>query len=438
MRIIDDVSGNFATVFAICAVPVLGLVALAVDYSGTLTTKSAIQNAADAAILAGVRESQQRVLNGASLAQAELQGERLARDFFVENVAELGLTYSGAFSVDIVASGGRYAGTATYAGTADSLLGSIVNFDGMDFEVMAVANITGQQYNEVHFVIDNSASMGVGADAASIAAMAGAINCAFACHVPTAGIAGFSDTHIAARNAGATLRIDAVKSATADIIDYLETKASGDLLQVAVHTFSNSLDTVQTPTTDLNRVRTRLNGLELTNQNYEGGTNFHEVMRNLRTAVGRSGDGSTPSDRRKTVVLITDGVATNIRYDSAVPDIGTADPRFVAYAPVMNGAPGDVWSSQGFDGSICRDMKDRDEVTLMTLNVEYVIPTVGTDGDTRFDQIRTILKPNIRSSLQGCASVPALSQVVGNSADIDDALMDLFQNLEAYNLRLTN
>lgn len=432
---IHDTKGNFGIMFALLAVPTIGAVALAVDYAAAVNTRNYIQRAADAAILAGVREAEQVAKSGASDQQAISRGQQLAGEYFRAQMADHQIPYSGQFSAQVSINNLTYSGTANYTGESPLTLAKIFESPPLPISIESAANIAGQEYNEIHIVIDNSASMGVGADNASIARMATSINCAFACHVPP-GLPGFTDTHITARNAGAELRIDVVKRASMELVDRLAAEGYGDLMSVAVHTFSNTLETIQPASTDLNLARNALNAIELTNELNEGGTGFDQSIDQLESVVGISGDGSRATARRKSVILVTDGVATNVRYNMATT--WSSDPAFRAFSPVINGAPGGYFTSQGLDDRICRDLKDRNEATVITLNVEYVIPTVGTDGDTRFSQIESVLKPDIERHMQDCASSPALARTANDPAEIRAAMAELLQNLQAYTLRLTN
>lgn len=432
---ISNTNGNFGIMFALLAVPAIGSIALAVDYAAAVNTRSYIQHSADAAILAGVRETEQAVKNGASIQRAIGMGTSLAQTYFSAQMDDHQIDYNGQLNASINVQNLTYSGTATYIGESPLFFAKIFDVENLPISIESAANIAGQEYNEIHIVIDNSASMGVGADATSITLMANAIGCAFACHIPP-GLPGFVDTHIDARNAGATLRIDVVKRAAIELVDRLEAEGYGDLMRVAVHTFSNTLETAQVATTDMNAARTALNTVELTNALNEGGTGFDQSIDQLETAVGISGDGSRADTSRKTVILITDGVATNVQYD--LTNTWIADPAFRAFTPVINGSPGGYFTSQGFDDRICRDLKDRNEATVITLNVEYVIPTVGTDGDARFAEIERILKPDIQQHMEDCASSPSLAKSANNPAEIRAAMTELLQNLKAYNLRLTN
>lgn len=434
---IRDRRGNFGIMFALLSVPTIGAVALAVDYAAAVNTRGYIQSAADAAILAGVRQAQQATKQGATNDQAKRRGVQLAGEFFRSQLEDHQIPYSGQFNANVTIANTTFSGTATYSGESPLFFGKVFDTTNLPISIESAANIAGQEYNEIHIVIDNSASMGVGADNASIARMDGAINCAFACHIPP-GLPGYSDTHIMARDAGAQLRIDVVKNAASNLVSNLQAEGYGDLLSVAVHTFSNSLETVQPATTDLAQVQTALSTVELSNALYAGGTGFDQAIDQLETEVGISGDGSRANARRKSVILVTDGVATNIQFDLAGTNVGTENPAFRAFNPVINGAPGGWFTSQGFDDRLCRDLKTRNGATVITLNVEYVIPTVGTDGDTRFSQIDAVLKPDIERHMQDCASSPTLARTANDPAEIRAAMTDLLQNLKAYNLRLTN
>ncbi len=53
---LGNASGNFATTFAVCAIPLFGMAGAAIDYSSAMQTKSKIQAAADAAAIAAIAE----------------------------------------------------------------------------------------------------------------------------------------------------------------------------------------------------------------------------------------------------------------------------------------------------------------------------------------------------------------------------------------------
>ncbi len=75
---------------------------------------------------------------------------------------------------------------------------------------------------------------------------------------------------------------------------------------------------------------------------------------------------------------------------------------------------------------------------MYVINTENVIPSVGTDGDTRFSEIEANLKGNINRHLQRCASKDEYAFQAGDARELDDAIKEIIRLLELNTLRLTN
>jgi hypothetical protein len=263
--------------------------------------------------------------------------------------------------------------------------------------------------------------------------MANTINCAFACHPPSSTV-GFTDTTGAARAAGATLRIDVVSAAIASIIDDLEVQGfSGQQLSIAVHTFSNSLKAPQSATTDMARIRAALAGVSLDSTAGEGGTMFYNALDRVRRIVGTSGDASSANRRKKFVILFTDGVASNVSH--TVDPAFSEAPGFRFFNPVYNG--NGAFAMQGFDPSACEPIK-RNDVTITTLNVRYVVPHVSTDDDGRFNEIERFLAPNIAQNMERCATSPEFALWADTPADIRKALEEIAVLLATATVRISS
>jgi Flp pilus assembly protein TadG len=75
-RLLEDRSGNVAAIFAVAAIPALGLVGVAVDYSRATGYRTALQSAADAAVCRRSRRADQE---GAEDLAGDVAHEVLAR-----------------------------------------------------------------------------------------------------------------------------------------------------------------------------------------------------------------------------------------------------------------------------------------------------------------------------------------------------------------------
>ncbi|MEL7430445.1 MAG: VWA domain-containing protein [Pseudomonadota bacterium] len=433
-KFLRECAGNVAVVSALLAVPLLGTAAVAVDYSKAHSLHTKIRNAEDAALLAGVRKTADEFAAGKSKQQAQSEGKAVARDFFRLHMVTSEGFNAEAFRVQITINDGDIVGTSTYeAEMRKPLLSSIIGTDVIDVSASNTVSISLGDFVEMHFLVDVSASLGVGATTSDIQAMARDINCAFACHVPP-GNTTWTDTLATARNSGATLRIDVIRQAIQNIVQRAKDENKGGNLRFAIHAFSNSLETIVSPTDDYDQVLADAAGLDLTNKWDQGGTNFAHSLDQAESVIGNSGNGSRNSPK-KIAILFTDGVATNVKFTSGQPE--TADPRFQVYAPFFNGTGDSVWSMQGFDPSECRPFNRR-QIELYAVHTEYVIPTVGTDNDDRFATIESQLKQDIASNLKQCAGGDDYYYNTNYPDEIIEAVADIFGKLESSTLKLTH
>lgn len=447
-RFLSDRRGNFGAIFAIVSIPVIGAAGIAIDYSRASSAMSFAQSAGDAAILAGVYEAKRLYEGGTPQQAAESAGRAYAIEYFQTQVRVNNTGIFGWFTPVVSINNNAITGTLGVDVQIQTTLSRILDRQTLPVQTTSRAEIQLSQYVELHFVIDTSASMGVGADATAIGQLANATRnafhptgCAFSCHVPdelTPDVDPWLNSWDLAQSQNIQTRIDVVKASIDTVLDDLAVNAIGDRLSVGLHTFSNNLKTVSTPNPSIQNAKNKLAAIELSDDLGGGGTDFHAVFDDLETTVGTSGDGSSPSRPQKIVVFVTDGLATNAAYTyGGVQGHSLENPDFTPFSPTL-GAPGSFAQIQGFDDRICDDLKNRNGVTLATLNVEYIIPTQGIGiGDTRFSDIERVLKDDIEEHMEACASTPDLSEVANNPVEIRAAMNELLRNLQGTTIRLT-
>ncbi|MGB7431709.1 MAG: pilus assembly protein TadG-related protein [Ahrensia sp.] len=443
-----DKRGNFGAIFAIVSIPVIGAAGIAVDYARASNALSFAHAAGDAAILAGVQEAKRLYEDGTPIRQAESAGRAYAIEFFQTQVQVNDNGIYGWFTPVVRINNNTVSGSLGVDVQIQTTLSRILDRQSLPIESTSRAEIQLTQYVDLHIVIDTSASMGVGADDAAIGQLANATRsigeptgCAFACHVPDelrGDVDPALDTWDTAVAQNIPMRINVVKQAVDRILDDLDAAPSGNRLRVALHTFSNEVVTVSNPNPSIQNAKNRLATIELSDDLGAGGTDFHAVFDDLEGIIGTSGDGSSPSRPRKAVVFITDGLSTNASYSyGGHGGHSLSNPNYTPFLPTI-GAPGSFAQIQGFDERICDDLKSRNNVTLATLNVSYVIPTQGIrPADTRFRKIDQILKDDIEAHMEACASAPELSKAAESPAEIQAAMSELLGNLQATTLRLT-
>lgn len=428
-RLFADRGGNFAIVSAVCIVPLVLGVGLAVEYSRATRESAEIQNSADAAMLAGAKEIQDQLADGKTQAAALAAGKALAIRFFKEQYG----SPDGFKPVYVVESGGLK-GEGHYSGTMPNAFAAFFTTKEVKLDIVSKVALGNPGFIDIHLVIDNSASMGVGATDDDVSIMAKAIKCAFACHAPPGHIE-YTTTTDKARSAGATLRIDVVKAAVAGFVDKLQAAGFDSKVRLAVHSFSNTLSNDVAPTYDYAKVKTSINALELNGDWLQGGTSFDYVLGQLASNVGSSGTGADPAKPRKVVVFITDGVATNVMYNQKGDwEQVSTDPNYVFYEPVYNGRY--QWSIQGFNPKACWKLTNLNKVDLFTLNIEYLIPKKGT-YDNRYNLIEDNLKDKIDTNLAACASTPDKHFHIQDNQGIIDSLDSVLGAMGGKTLQIT-
>ncbi len=275
----SDRRGNVATIFAFGAIPAVGLIALGLDYSTELTYKWKIDAACDAASIAGVTGVQNYIKSytgtGDPTAAAQAAGQALAQAQFNANTGTqlAGVTVTSNISTTLPSISN---GTISYQVTASSSIPTammrLFNVDSLPVSGASTATAVLPAYVNLFIVIDNSQSMGIGAESAdqqiiynqsltssnfsgfsparsmnSDRASGEGNGCALVCHydAPSGNYDGAqqdSSTDLTAivRAAGARLRIDVAKQAIAAALGKI---AAGNI-SIAVFTMSSSLTQV--------------------------------------------------------------------------------------------------------------------------------------------------------------------------------------------------
>ncbi|MDX1716686.1 MAG: VWA domain-containing protein [Anderseniella sp.] len=425
--------GAIALVVALAAIPLFGVAGFAVDFAVQTTRQADFQAAADAAVLAGVKATTEQLTSGTGNGTAKRAGKKAAAEYFNVQAGRFPGT-SGKFEIDIDIEGTEVKGKGIYSGQMTTFTSQLLGINKLNITAVSEVASGVAAAVDFHLVVDVSASMGIGASASDIQTMANTIGCAFACHAP-AGMTGFGDTVTQAHNAGARLRIDVVRDELRELVNKLDLARNlGN--RVAIHTFSNTMQTQIEPTGDAAQVNAALQNVRLASDWFQGGTDYAEALQALATKL--ESDASRDRNRDRIVIILTDGVASNVRYDQPATDFWGTDPNFTVFNPVFNGDGTTPMSMQGFDERHCSALKNRGLSTVYVINTEYVIPTVGTDDDTRFSEIEANLKGNINRQLQRCASKDEYAFQAGDARELDDAIKEIIRLLELNTLRLTN
>jgi Flp pilus assembly protein TadG len=153
-----------AVLFATMAIPMLGLVGLAIDFGVWNETYATLALADSSAALNAVKTA-----NAAYIKQDPnyiAEGNASGKQWFTVELGQ-GLNFSGltqtSFSANVVKNGTSFTATVTYSGTVKSVLGRLFNFATYPINVTEAATIQTAPYLEVVMMLDNSASMQIGA-----------------------------------------------------------------------------------------------------------------------------------------------------------------------------------------------------------------------------------------------------------------------------------
>lgn len=442
-----DRRGGVAVILGLSLVPILLLVALAVDFASVLSARSRADLAADAAALAAVTSAANEYAVNPRTDFTASRNAGLGR--FGAQLGSLpGLQVSAPqLSIAYDAAAARFTSRVTYTGAVQARLATLVSrilardYSSISIGGTATATMTAGPYVDIQVLMDVSNSMLIGATPDDIARMnaltkRGGYNwprgwaqaawgggCAFACHWD--GSAQPNDFYAAAQqSSGAgkvTLRLDVLKAAVGGndpaapgIVQQLLAKRAQyadnrDRYRLGLYTFSTAVAQAAALTSDLASVGTKAAAVGPPLGNPDAGyqTNVTEAIRAMAAQyVTQAGDGSSAAAPRKFVFLLTDGIE----------DVGAA------------GYPNGRRES-ALDPSACDALKAKG-VGVVVLHTLFYNP------DGQFAEISAI-QDSVTRALQACASSPSLYFPASDTAQINLAIKAMLNAAVATPARLT-
>jgi len=207
-RLLDQ-RGNVAMTTALLTPLMMALGGGAIDISRAMSTRIMLNDAADSALLAAVNRAQTAYNAGA--ADWITQGQTLGQSYFAANTANAGLLANVSYSTNLQLQGSTITGTLNYSGSVRNLFLPLLGVSTTNASGSVKVAVPTTLYANIYILIDNSASMGIGASTTDQQTLTAALGCAFACHYTN--IYGQVDNVAQARATGAVLRIDIVKQA---------------------------------------------------------------------------------------------------------------------------------------------------------------------------------------------------------------------------------
>jgi hypothetical protein len=185
-RLARSKSGNFSQMAALMAVPLIGAVGLAVDYSEASRVRSLLYGAADAAAVGSIAESSPAFKQAVIMEQdgKVAVGEEDAVNLFNAYVlGEKGLEVTE-IKAEVEKKGAELSSKVHFTANIPMLFMRIFGYDHISVSGTATAGLSNAPFMDFYLLLDNTPSMGVGATTRDIDTMVANTpdQCAFACH----------------------------------------------------------------------------------------------------------------------------------------------------------------------------------------------------------------------------------------------------------------
>ena len=423
-RCLKDRSGGVALMFAVSAIPVIGVIGIAIDFGLATQAKTQLNLATDAAALAAAKGAADAFTAGQKDYIAA--GQNAGTEWFKSQVGTaLGTTLQDPI-VKVTQSGAVFSSQVSYQGSVKPYFAPLFGVSTIALGGLSSATITTTAYVSVTFLLDDSSSMLIAADQSGINTMnsstpypkqsdrdrvprglgqipqGGTGQCVFACHWD----ANNNDYYGMAKNKGVKIRFDVLQNATTSAINQMISQEKIDKqFSVAIYTFDRKLNPIYPENTDLIQGLNASQGLVPPLDQNPDGTNFPLSMSQLSQVSTAAGNGSSTTDRKKALIIVTDGLA----------DYG---PRYIP-------------SSRGpIDPTNCTAMKN------LGYSIYVIYTTYVTDPSSvmlQFDNgpiagyVKGTSTPAMVPSLQACASAPANYAEASDPTAINAAMTQMLQ-----------
>ncbi|KJC60252.1 pilus assembly protein TadG [Bradyrhizobium sp. LTSPM299] len=429
-----DRSGNVAIVFALLAVPVLGAVGCAIDYSRANQIRSKLQSAADAASVGSIaKASPGFIAAGAMTSDGPVPaGVADATKIFTGYVANQGGFTLGSATPAVTKSGGALTSTVQFSATVSTMFLGLMGSKTVTVTGTSTSTANMPLYIDFYLLLDNSPSMGVAATPSDVTTMVNNTpdQCAFACHDYN----NANNYYNLAKTLGVTTRIDVLRTATQRLMDTASATATyPSQFRMAIYDFGASSATIGLRalfalSASLSSAKTAAGNIDLmgvygNNDIYtaDKDTPFSTVLPAINNVISPPGAG-TSSAPLKYLFFVSDGVADENNASCSKTmynkDWGNISPR--CQSPI--------------DPTLCTTLKNRG-IKIAVLYTTYLkLPTNlwYMDWIDPFNQGPFGPSPNsqIAQNMQTCAS-PGFYFEVSPTQGISDAMTTLFQKAVA-------
>ena len=412
-RLRRDRRGNVAIITALAAIPLLGMVGLAVDVGNATSAHTSLDAAADSAALLATTVASNQFQGGVSNPVAAAQTAATAR--FNAQAVTLASVTLGTVNVAVTQSGTTFNSTVTYTASYKAALAPLLGVKTFNLSGVSSASMSINPYVDIQVLMDVSASMLIAATANDMTNMetvssnfVAAKNevlpdnvgqqCAFACHWNTQG----TDYLAAAQRAGVTLRINVLQSAVSNMITTIASYNTQAHFRLGMSTFAQAFNTIYAMNSNITGATTALPQIapdvNMCSSNCPE-TYFDNAMSTLGANAGTSGNGSSQATSQKYLFIITDGLVDQMTNGNRV--IGPINPASCA-----------AMKAQG--------------ITILTLYTKYLpIPNNSFYMSNVWPYQSMGDIDDIEQALISCASAPNLEFRATSSSQIDSQLQTM-------------
>lgn len=444
--------GNVSMMFGLSAIPLIGLIGLGVDYGMAITAKTKLNAAADAAALAAVVTAKAYI--GANPTQMNVTqngitaGVNQGINAFNVNAGRVAYTTVSLQTPVVTRSGQTLTSTVTYTATVQNNFGKIFRYPTTTLTNTVTASADLPSYLDFYLMVDVSGSMGLPATSTAMATLASQNTdmwsdyqqgCQFACHFP-----GFNGWNLAAGKI--QLRSDAVNNAVCNLLQRAAAPLVPNQYRAGIYPFINQLATLAPLTGTISSLSTAAQcsqswPLAFTNlldtgttqlfTNYDpstgtgsGGTHFEAAMPQMQSTISVYGDGSSASQPKPFVFLITDGMQNSQHYYT------WTNKYTYPGNPSQFSGYGNAW----WDGSQPAQINSNNCTALKaagaTISILYIpynqIQFVNNSGGIAWEnnQVNSF-SPTLSTPLKACAS-PGYFYTANTPTDINNALNAMF------------
>ena len=424
-----DTTAAAAVVLAICAIPAIGVIGVGVDYFTALANKARLDTAADAAAIAAIVTAQNYISANASTQSdpaltnsAMAAGQAQATKVFYANAGVARSRVSAAATSTMQRNSQTLTATVSYTGAQPTNFGKLFHVPSFALTGRAASSLTMGMYLDFYLALDMSGSMGLPTSTAGQKQLM-AVNpdnrsnypngCQFACHFP--GNQGYQT----ARNNNITLRVDSVGKAVQNLIQ-TATATMTMQNQYRIGIYPYIVNVIQASALSSNffqatQVAGTLGDTYLDNGTStaigaalgSGGTHFDNLASGLGSYIKTIGNGTSASQPKPFIFLVTDGVDNSQTYTGTGGWNGGSNPQ----QPNINAA--------------CQYAKQQG-ITFSILYIPYQ-PIYNPDPSFAGNEDGKVnnLIPSVASNLQSCAS-PGFFFTANSDADITSAMQAMF------------